>query len=80
MAFSIRDVSDHWGTGKPPEPLGTSNAACEADVLASGSAHRAGSAPRTPSATGTLAIPSSVDTVTSPATNPACPPRRAAST
>src|SRR5204863_1522109 len=23
MAFSIWDVSDYWGTGKPPEPLGT---------------------------------------------------------
>ncbi|MBI2771212.1 MAG: CoA transferase [Burkholderiales bacterium] len=25
MAFSIWDVSDYWGTGKPPQPLGTSN-------------------------------------------------------
>jgi crotonobetainyl-CoA:carnitine CoA-transferase CaiB-like acyl-CoA transferase len=25
MAFSIWDISDYWGTGKPPEPLGTSN-------------------------------------------------------
>jgi crotonobetainyl-CoA:carnitine CoA-transferase CaiB-like acyl-CoA transferase len=25
MAFSIWDVCDWWGTGKPPEPLGTSN-------------------------------------------------------
>ncbi|MDP3619512.1 MAG: CoA transferase [Ramlibacter sp.] len=25
LAFSIWDTSDYWGTGKPPEPLGTSN-------------------------------------------------------
>ena len=25
MAFSIWDVCDWWGTGKPPEPLGTAN-------------------------------------------------------
>jgi crotonobetainyl-CoA:carnitine CoA-transferase CaiB-like acyl-CoA transferase len=25
MAFSVWDVCDYWGTGKPPEPLGTSN-------------------------------------------------------
>jgi crotonobetainyl-CoA:carnitine CoA-transferase CaiB-like acyl-CoA transferase len=25
MAFSIWDICDYWGTGKPPEPLGTSN-------------------------------------------------------
>ncbi|HSI55692.1 MAG: CaiB/BaiF CoA transferase family protein [Ramlibacter sp.] len=25
LAFSIWDISDYWGTGKPPEPLGTSN-------------------------------------------------------
>ncbi|MDB5869142.1 MAG: L-carnitine dehydratase/bile acid-inducible protein [Polaromonas sp.] len=25
MAFSVWDICDYWGTGKPPEPLGTSN-------------------------------------------------------
>jgi crotonobetainyl-CoA:carnitine CoA-transferase CaiB-like acyl-CoA transferase len=25
MAFSIWDMSEYWGTGRPPEPLGTSN-------------------------------------------------------
>ena len=25
LAFSVWDVCDYWGTGKPPEPLGTSN-------------------------------------------------------
>ena len=25
MAFSVWDVCDYWGTGKPPQPLGTSN-------------------------------------------------------
>jgi crotonobetainyl-CoA:carnitine CoA-transferase CaiB-like acyl-CoA transferase len=25
MAFSVWDICDFWGTGKPPEPLGTSN-------------------------------------------------------
>src|SRR5215207_6559833 len=25
LAFSVWDISDYWGTGKPPEPLGTSN-------------------------------------------------------
>jgi formyl-CoA transferase len=25
MAFSIWDICDYWGTGKPPEPLGTAN-------------------------------------------------------
>jgi len=25
MAFSIWDICDYWGTGRPPEPLGTSN-------------------------------------------------------
>jgi len=25
MAFSIWDISDYWGTGKAPQPLGTSN-------------------------------------------------------
>lgn len=25
MAFSIWDMSEYWGTGKPPTPLGTSN-------------------------------------------------------
>jgi formyl-CoA transferase len=25
MAFSVWDVCDYWGTGKPPEPLGTAN-------------------------------------------------------
>ena len=25
LAFSIWDICDYWGTGKPPEPLGTSN-------------------------------------------------------
>lgn len=25
MAFSVWDICDYWGTGKPPQPLGTSN-------------------------------------------------------
>ncbi len=25
MAFSVWDICDYWGTGKPPEPLGTAN-------------------------------------------------------
>ena len=25
LAFSVWDICDYWGTGKPPEPLGTSN-------------------------------------------------------
>jgi crotonobetainyl-CoA:carnitine CoA-transferase CaiB-like acyl-CoA transferase len=25
MAFSVWDICDYWGTGKPPVPLGTSN-------------------------------------------------------
>jgi crotonobetainyl-CoA:carnitine CoA-transferase CaiB-like acyl-CoA transferase len=25
LAFSVWDISEYWGTGKPPEPLGTSN-------------------------------------------------------
>src|SRR3954464_6499947 len=25
MAFSIWDMSEYWGTGRPPEPLGTAN-------------------------------------------------------
>jgi crotonobetainyl-CoA:carnitine CoA-transferase CaiB-like acyl-CoA transferase len=25
LAFSVWDISHYWGTGKPPEPLGTSN-------------------------------------------------------
>ena len=25
MAFSVWDICEYWGTGKPPEPLGTSN-------------------------------------------------------
>ena len=25
LAFSVWDICDYWGTGKPPQPLGTSN-------------------------------------------------------